>query len=286
MGMQEEAGRIEYHYGFYGAIRAEYESSGVEMEYLQEHELGDKPIRLDMLVIRQNVTPLADPIGSFFRIHNVLEYKSPEDGLTIDDFYKAQGYALIYKSLGKTVNAIPLEQMTVSIFRHAYPREMMNALKDSGMEIEERHPGVYTVTGSISVPTQVIVMSRLQKGEYEALKALAENADKEEILRLLGLIKESANSKIAEYVSAVLRVCIAVNKELFHEIKEEGVMTEAVESLFKEEFDQIRQETKDEVITNMLKANEPVDKIALYTQVSIDRIASVAKKIGIKSLML
>ena len=129
-------------------------------------------------------------------------------------------------------------------------------------------------------------MSRLQKGEYEALKALAENADKEEILRLLGLIKESANSKIAEYVSAVLRVCIAVNKELFHEIKEEGVMTEAVESLFKEEFDQIRQETKDEVITNMLKANEPVDKIALYTQVSIDRIASVAKKIGIKSLML
>jgi glyoxylate carboligase len=27
------------------------------------------------------------------RRHNVLEYKSPEDGLTIDDFYKAVGYA-------------------------------------------------------------------------------------------------------------------------------------------------------------------------------------------------
>ena len=91
----------------------------VDMEYLQEHELGDKPVRLDMLLLKKESVPLVDPLGSFFRIHNVLDYKSPEDGLTIDDFYKAQGYALIYKSLGKTVNAIPLHELTVSIFRHA-----------------------------------------------------------------------------------------------------------------------------------------------------------------------
>lgn len=33
--MKEEAGKVQYHYGFYGAVRAEYESSGIEMEYFQ-----------------------------------------------------------------------------------------------------------------------------------------------------------------------------------------------------------------------------------------------------------
>ena len=43
-----ETGKIEYHYGFYGAVRAEYEPTQVEMEYLQEYELGEEPVRMDM----------------------------------------------------------------------------------------------------------------------------------------------------------------------------------------------------------------------------------------------
>ena len=53
------------------------------MEYLQEHELGEEPVRMDMLLLKLEDTPLTDPIGSFFREHNVLEYKSPEDRLTV-----------------------------------------------------------------------------------------------------------------------------------------------------------------------------------------------------------
>ena len=39
MGAKDEVGKIEYHYGFYGAVHVEYESSHVNMEYLQEHLL-------------------------------------------------------------------------------------------------------------------------------------------------------------------------------------------------------------------------------------------------------
>ena len=77
MGAKEESGKIEYHYGFYGAVHVEYEPTQVHMEYLQEHELGDEPVRMDMLIIKRDSAKLHDPIGAFFRMHNVLEYKSP-----------------------------------------------------------------------------------------------------------------------------------------------------------------------------------------------------------------
>ena len=67
MGVKEEIGKVEYHYGFYGAVHAEYEPAIVNMEYLQEHELGDEPVRMDMLILKHDRTALTDPIGSFFR---------------------------------------------------------------------------------------------------------------------------------------------------------------------------------------------------------------------------
>ena len=56
-------------------------------------------------------------IGTIFRGHNVIEYKSPDDGMTIDDFFKTLGYACLYKGLGEKVNQIPLEELTVFPFQ-------------------------------------------------------------------------------------------------------------------------------------------------------------------------
>ena len=50
------------------------------------------------------------------RTYNVIEYKSPEDALTIDDFYKTVGYACFYKGYGGHVNAVPINELTISIF--------------------------------------------------------------------------------------------------------------------------------------------------------------------------
>lgn len=126
----------------------------------------------------------------------------------------------------------------------------------------------------------------MPKGEYEAFKALSENADKDDILKLLGMIENTSDPKMAEYVSEVLHVSIAVNEGLFNEIKEAGIMTEAVERVFKKEFDQTRKETEDQIIVNMLRENVAVDKIVLYTKATVERIAAVAKAAGISSLVL
>ena len=231
--MNEESGKIEYHYGFYAATHAEYHAFREVLEFLQEQKLGVEPVELDMLIIRQDgPNPLKDAIGKFFRKYNILEYKSPEDGLTIDDFYKVQAYACLYKSMGKTVNAIPGDALTVSIFRHTYPREMFAALERTGFQVTEPHPGVYRIQGPLTVPAQVVVTSHLPTGEYAAFKVLAKNASREDIVQFMA----ERDDYNPEDVRAILRVSVAANRELYRKLKEEGPMEDAFEWVFREEL--------------------------------------------------
>ncbi|WP_304411710.1 hypothetical protein, partial [Bacteroides acidifaciens] len=73
---------------------------------------------------------IKNEIGHIFRKFNVVEFKSPDDALSIDDYYKTIGYACLYKGLGETVNQIPANELTISIFRESYPREMFEAMKN------------------------------------------------------------------------------------------------------------------------------------------------------------
>ena len=43
-------------------------------------------------------------IGRIFRQYNIVEYKSPDDYLSIDDFYKVYAYCCLYKSIGDNQN--------------------------------------------------------------------------------------------------------------------------------------------------------------------------------------
>ena len=204
--------KIEYHYGFYAATHAEYHAFREVLDFLQEQELGIKPVKLDMLIIRQDEpNPLKDPIGKFFRKYNILEYKSPEDGLTIDDFYKVQAYACLYKSMGKTVDSIPGDALTVSIFRHTFPRKMFEALERTGLEVTEDHPGVFHIEGPLTVPAQVIVTSMLPAGEYTAFKLLAKDATREDIIQFMAA-RDAYNP---EDVRTILRVSMAANKSIY-----------------------------------------------------------------------
>lgn len=43
-------------------------------------------------------TTIKKSIAKLFRNHNIIEYKAPDDYLSINDFYKVYGYACIYQS--------------------------------------------------------------------------------------------------------------------------------------------------------------------------------------------
>ena len=159
---------------------------------------------------------------------------------------------MLYKGLSKNVDAVPVGELTVSIFRHAYPREMFKQLKELGFKICEVHPGVYHIQGNISIATQVVVTSRLSKDRYEAFRALAKNASTEDIKKLLKLTDDSSDPKMIEYVRAVLNVSAVLNEPVIEAIKEAGIMNHAVERIFHKEFEEKIQEGRQEGILEAL----------------------------------
>ena len=67
---------------------------------------------MDLLIIKKDAgVTITNQIGDIFRGHNVFEYKSPGDALTIDDYYKTVGYAYLYKGLGKRVKRFPARSL-------------------------------------------------------------------------------------------------------------------------------------------------------------------------------
>ena len=114
------------------------------------------------------------------------------------------------------------------------------------------------------------------------LKILAKNAKKEDVLKVLS--KVGGDDRMAEYVSTILRVSVAVNEELYKEIEEEGIMTEAVRRVFSKELDEQKKEAKEEIVVRMLKKNMSVGDIQDCTEVPSDRIIAIAKANGMNAV--
>ena len=95
----EKAGIIQWHSAFRGAIKTELSNETVPLEYREEHAITKKPLNVDLIVIQKNrKEKLQNTIGHIFRTFNIMEYKGPDDSLSVNDFYKVYAYACIFKS--------------------------------------------------------------------------------------------------------------------------------------------------------------------------------------------
>ena len=243
--MAQETGRTRFHYGFYAAMKVEYDIIHANITYEQEIQLGEDPVRLDFLIIKKAPdVVLTDPIGEFFKSVNIFEYKSPEDGLSIDDFYKAAGYAFIYKGYDRKVDELPIENMTLTLVRHAYPRELIKALKQSGFIVIEKYPGMYRIEG-IKLNIQLVVSSRLPEGDYGGLKLLVKGCKKDDVINYAVKAMASNDENVKVNAGTVIGICLDVNDKLGNELnnlKEEAIMTGAevidlVENVYKKFLD-------------------------------------------------
>ena len=119
---------IQWHPAFVAAMDLELNENRKDLEYNKEYNLNTKPLEVDLLVIKKNKkSQIVNEIGKLFRGNNIIEYKSPEDSLDIDMFYKVGAYASLYKSYGKTVDERKADDITVSIFREMKPVEIGRA---------------------------------------------------------------------------------------------------------------------------------------------------------------
>lgn len=186
-------------------------------------------------------------IGKIFRRHNIIEYKGPEDYISIDDFYKVYGYACFYKADTACVDAVKIEELTISFICHSCPKKLIKHLERRGYRIRNIERGIYYIEGLL-LPIQLILTSKLSEEENLWLRSLTNDLKEVQIARRL--LEEYRKHKDDGRYESVMDLITNANKELFQE--GDGIMCEALYEIAREkmedEFERVRNESRSEGI--------------------------------------
>lgn len=225
---------LQWHPGFFAALQIELQEESGNLEFYPEYELSKKPMRIDTLIVKKMTdSPVRKNIGRIFRKHNLIEYKSPGDYLSINDFYKVYGYACFYQSDTEKVGEIRLEEITITFVCNHYPREMLRILKkERKIAVRKIENGIYWLENEF-LPIQIILNHELSSDENRWLNSLRTDikADKETD-RLIRDYKEHKDSKLYQ---AVMDLVVRTNQKAMKEARD---MCDALKELFADELEE------------------------------------------------
>lgn len=221
--------KVQWHPGFVAAMNLELAQNRADLIFEKEYNLNTKPLEIDLLVVKKNASVnITNEIGKLFRGHNIIEYKSPEDHLDIDDFYKTGAYASLYKAYGETVDEIKADDVTVTIMREARPDGLFQYFARQGYSMSNPFKGIYYIEGKVLFPTQVIVTRELDEENHIWLKALSERLGRDDIQNLLEGVNRLTEKVDKELADSVLEVSIGANKRVVEELRGDDSMCQAL----------------------------------------------------------
>lgn len=226
---------LQWHPGFCAALQIELQEESGNLEFYPEYELSKKPMRIDTLIVKKMTdSPVRKNIGRIFRKHNLIEYKSPGDYLSINDFYKVYGYACFYQSDTEKVGEIQLEEITITFVCNHYPREMLRILKkERKIAVRKIENGIYWLENEF-LPIQIILNHELSSDENRWLNSLRTDirAD-QETDRLIRDYKAHKDSKLYQ---AVMDLVVRANQKAMKEARD--MLCDALKELFAEELEE------------------------------------------------
>lgn len=211
---EEKESVLQWHPAFFAGLQIELAEEAEYLEFESEHMLSSKPMQMDVLIIKNNKNrQIKKNIGRIFRTHNIVEYKSPDDYLSLDDFYKVYGYACFYKSDTGKVNEIRAEEITISFVCNHYPREMFRHLEARRhCRIKEEEKGIYYVS-DVLFQIQVIVQKQLSEDTNLWLRSLTNDLkEKKETERLLCAYKKHEKERLYQ---SIMNIIVRANEERF-----------------------------------------------------------------------
>ena len=229
---------IKYHAGFVSGLELLLWQYREQVDIEPEKWLSTEGIRMDVLILKKDPPVVLDfDIGRIFRGHNILEYKRPDDKLNIDVFAKVMAYSNLYKSQSIPADSIKYNDISATIYRHAYPRDAFQQLKKHGAEIEEKYPGVYYVTGLSPFPIQILVGRQLDPKEYAMFRVLTPGASDDDIRSFKDIAVRNRDAAYQKSVDNIYQVSVSANKESYARlVKEDPEMCEALRELMREEM--------------------------------------------------
>ena len=245
---------IQWHPGFVAAMNLELADNRDKLIYEKEYNLNMKPLEIDLLVIKKDKNlQLANEIGKIFQGYNIMEYKSPQDHLNIDTFYKTGAYASLYKAYGETVDERTADDITVSIVRETRPEGLFRYFKSHGIRMTSPYKGVYYILDAVLFPTQIIVTRELRKEDHTWLKALSSQLEKQEMKELLDKIYNLTHKFDRELADAVLEVSVKANQAVVGELRGDESMCQALLEIMEPEISKIADEAATKAATKAAK---------------------------------
>ena len=228
--------KIQWHPAFDAALQIELGEEAKYLEFDSEHLLSKKPMQIDVLVKNEKQVKIQKNIGRIFRQYNIVEYKSPEDDLNIDDFYKVYAYACIYKADTEKVDLIPATELTITFVCYHYPRTMLQKLeRNRNITVKYRENGIYYLTGD-AIPIQLIIVPELSKDNNYWLNNLRNDLKSGGEIR--NFIEQYGKNKNSKLYQALADTIMRAN---WQELKEERKMCEALRELFADDLRESRE---------------------------------------------
>lgn len=222
---------LQWHPGFQAILQIELLEEKSILQFNKEYNLTEKPLQIDTLIIK--LAPghrIRKSIGHLFRQYNIVEYKSPDDYVSVNDFYKVTGYASVFQSNTEREQEIPPREITMTFAVSHYPVRLICFLKDTyGAVINAIAPGITYISGLL-FPIQILQLPKLDPDEYLWLSRLRRNLAKDDLDCLSRAYLPKQRNPLYH---AAMNLVLRANPKESREGKE---MLEALQELFPEEF--------------------------------------------------
>jgi hypothetical protein len=209
-----------------------------------EHPLTREPLRVDVIIIKKKKDVVIDRnIAAIFKGRNIVEYKSPEDSLTIADFHQVMAYAHLYCTPPEKGD---MRDLTVTFVTTREPRELKEYLREVyGYTLTEEWGGITIVTGDV-LPMQIIERKRLDAGEAVWLGSLGGDLSGE-VIR--GVLEEARKVRRGAPIGAYLYMVLMANAVRAREVlkmSDIATMDEILEGLGIIEYYEVRGRSENE----------------------------------------
>ena len=272
--------RIYWHEAHFEAMKLELHQYRNSLSFHNEHLLSKEALEIDILIIKKEPeVVIKKNIGRIFRTHNIVEYKSQTDYLSIRDYNKVLAYALLYSSFGK----IPLSQITVTFSLTKRPVKLLNYLvNERNLKLDAVETGITYVAGDI-LPVQILETKILPENENLFLKSLRRGNDVRTMIKTLGkldrLIGPSKNNVYADRLvkanQNAYREALRMSKglkEIHVWIANETDILAERDAARDAERDAERDAKEAKIIKNLLKNGVSAETIALSWDAPLDKI--------------
>ncbi len=233
--------KLQWHPAFGAALKMEFIKEKDSLSFDMEYPLNMKPLLIDYLIVKKvKGIVLENEIGKFFKGHNIVEYKSVRDALSIDTVSKVQGYAYLYKSYGKSVDQIKFDDITSTLIRESKPEALFKYFVENGYEVSNPYSGIYYIESGLKIPTQIIVGRELSRKEHEWLHLLSDKVTKQEMAHAIEYSRNTNNKEERDLIDAIFEVSAVANKKIIEElVRGDETMCQALMEIMKPEIEEV-----------------------------------------------